>query len=218
MTSEQDQIRRVLPRGRNALDREQVAASQRARLFEAMVELSAGGRYLKVTVADLVARAGVGKPTFYEHFDSKDDCLVALLDETFAEMVDAIAAGVDGELSIEPRIRKGLTALIEFVASDVDRARTMFVESAFSGTAGLMKLAMMHEMLADFYVSLREERREGEPGEPPISKFRARAIVGAINESMAPVLMTGDADELRGILEELIEVVTLLANNGKNES
>lgn len=218
MTSEQDQIRRVLPRGRNALDREQVAASQRARLFEAMVELSKGGQYTKVTVADLVARAGVGKPTFYEHFDSKDDCLVELLDEKFAELVQAIAAELDPDASVEERIGKGLAALIEYVVADIDRSRTMFVESAFSGLAGLTKLAVTHEMLADFYVSLREDKREGGSNAPPISKLRARAIVGAINEAMAPVLMTGDADQLRDMLDELIEIVTLIALGGENES
>lgn len=218
MASEQEQIRRVLPRGRNALDRESVAASQRARLFEAMAELSAGGQYTKMTVADLVARAGVGKPTFYEHFDSKDDCLVALLDETVSEMIGAIAEGLQPDATIEERIRQGLGAFVEFMLEDMDRARMMLVESAFAGLAGLARLAAAHEMLANFYFSLREDSREVNPELPELSRVRARAIVGAINESVAPALMSGNSDELRGMLDELIEIVTLIAKGRKDQS
>lgn len=218
MTSEQDPIRRVLPRGRNALDRESVAASQRARLFEAMAELSARGQYTKMTVADLVARAGVGKPTFYEHFDSKDACLVALLDESFEMMVVAILAGLDPKASVEVRVRQGMTGFIEFMAEDVDRSRMLLVEAAYSGLAGIERLAAAHEMLANFYFSLREEMRAQDPALPPLSKTRARAIVGAISGSISPVLIAGDVTQIREMLEELIEIVTLLAIGRKNET
>lgn len=218
MTSEQDQIRRVLPRGRNALDRESVVASQRARLFEAMAELSAGGQYTKTTVADLVARAGVGKPTFYEHFDSKDDCLVALLDHNFAQMVEAISAGLDPSASIELRVRQGLTGFIDFIAEDVDRSRMLLVEARYSSLAGIERLAAAQEMLANFYFSLREDQRQMDPELPALSKFRARAIVGAISESISPVLVAGDVEQLSEVREELIEIVTLLAEGRRSEN
>lgn len=218
MSDEQDQIRRVLPRGRNALDRESVAASQRARIFEAMAELSAGGQYTKMTVADLVARAGVGKPTFYEYFDSKDECLVALLDESVSQMIEAIAAGLEPNASLDERIRAGITAFVDFILEDMDRSRMLLVESAFSGLAGLQRLAAAHEMLANFYFSLREDTREANPGIPALSKVRARAIVGAINESVAPPLMLGDEEQLRGMVDELIEIVSLIATGRPNQN
>lgn len=218
MSDEQDQIRRVLPRGRNALDRESVAASQRARIFEAMAELSAGGQYTKMTVADLVARAGVGKPTFYEHFDSKDECLVALLDESVSQMIEAIAAGLEPNASLDERIRAGITAFVDFILEDMDRSRMLLVESAFSGLAGLQRLAAAHEMLANFYFSLREDTRETNPTVPALSKVRARAIVGAINESVAPPLMLGDEEQLRGMVDELIEIVSLIATGRPNQN
>ena len=49
---------------------------------------SASG-YADTTLRELVALAGVSKSTFYEHFESKQDCFLA----TFDDIVDEIVAG-----------------------------------------------------------------------------------------------------------------------------
>lgn len=51
----------------------------RRAILDAFVELLAERRYEAIRIADLVARAGVGKSTFYEHFRSKNDILLAAM-------------------------------------------------------------------------------------------------------------------------------------------
>ncbi|MBJ7458846.1 MAG: TetR/AcrR family transcriptional regulator [Thermoleophilaceae bacterium] len=211
MPEQKDSIRRGLPRGRNALDREAVAASQQARLLEAICELTAREGYVSITVNKLIARAGVAKPTFYEHFESKEDCLFVWLDRAVEQLIDAITAELEPGATTEERIRHGVTAVVEFMAADEDRARSMLVECFAAGGSVQVRIDQAYEQLAHFYQALREESRIVNPDEPPMSIVRARAIVGAIKDPLAGVLRDGDVDGVRSICDEVVDGVTLLA-------
>jgi AcrR family transcriptional regulator len=211
MAEQSDSIRRVLPRGRNALDRETVAASQRARLLEAICELTAREGYAAITVNKLIARAGVAKPTFYEHFDSKEACLFAWLDEALESLLGAIGNALEQNATTEERIQQGVTAVVEYMAADEDRARTILIECFAAGRTVKDRVDDAYEQLAQFYQAMREESRLANPEEAPMSRVRARAIVGAIKDPLAGALREGEAKDSLLILDELIDGVTLLA-------
>ncbi len=69
-----------LPRGPHRLTEEQVAADQRRRLIDAMVQLAGERGYAASTVADIIAKAQVSRKTFYEHFSERKDLLLAAFD------------------------------------------------------------------------------------------------------------------------------------------
>lgn len=50
-----------------------------AAIIDAFIGLALERRYDAIRVADLIARAGVGKSTFYEHFRGKDTVLLAAM-------------------------------------------------------------------------------------------------------------------------------------------
>ena len=50
----------------------------RHRLLDAMADAVAHKGYADTTIADLAAGARVSRRTFYEHFSSKEECLIAL--------------------------------------------------------------------------------------------------------------------------------------------
>ncbi|MDE0880116.1 MAG: helix-turn-helix domain containing protein [Sphingomonas bacterium] len=54
-------------------------ASTDAVIINAFVALTFERRYAAIRIADLIARAGVGKSTFYEHFRGKDAVLLAAM-------------------------------------------------------------------------------------------------------------------------------------------
>lgn len=211
MPSEQDQIRRVLPRGRNALDPEEVAESQRARMVEAIGELATEDGFSSITISDIVGRAGVAKAAFYKHFESKEECLVAYLDICVNQLIEAIASSLDAEATLETRIHNGLSALVEFMAYDPARARLLLIDAAAAGPLGLKRMDETHELLANFYISLREEMRSLDPSIPSLSRVRSQAIVGAIYEPVSSALRNGRAEDILGLRDELVEAVTLLA-------
>lgn len=210
---QEDAIRRVLPRGRNALDRETVAASQQARVLEAMQELSVEVGFGNVRVADLIARAGVAKPTFYAHYASKLACFVALIDLLFNQMVASIAGALDPDGTPEERIEQGIGALVDFAVEDPARARVIIVEGPGAGSEAVEKLDESFAILANLYVAFREETRKANPEIPPMSLVRARAIVGAIYEPIAAALRAGEGLDDPELRSELIHVVKLIATS-----
>jgi AcrR family transcriptional regulator len=51
-----------------------------------------GRRYDRITIGDLIARAGVGRSTFYEHYPNKDALLAATIRYPFAGVASAVDA------------------------------------------------------------------------------------------------------------------------------
>ena len=80
-----------LPRGRHGLSREEVVESQRGRLLRAMADAVADKGYAETSVAEVIARAGVSRETFYEQFSSKEDCFHDTFDAAGAILLGRIA-------------------------------------------------------------------------------------------------------------------------------
>jgi AcrR family transcriptional regulator len=66
---------------------EPAGVEQRRRILAATAELVAERGYGVVTVDLIAAAAEVGKATFYRHFEDKEECYLALFDQTAGEIV-----------------------------------------------------------------------------------------------------------------------------------
>ena len=170
---------RALPRGPQALPRSEVAAHQRERLVDAMVQAVNERGVVATTISDLVARAGISRRTFYEHFANKEDCLLATYDtvvETEVERLLGLAAGSGVEWldQLEAIVR----ALFDAIAERPDAARLICVEMGASGTVGVQRWADGATRLERF-ISAGFERA---PGPGTIPDPVARAFVGALRK------------------------------------
>ena len=76
-----------MTRGETDLDRRTLRT--RTAVQDAFIRLIFGGRYDRISTAALIAEAGIGKSTFYEHYRSKDDVLVAVIDPLFVPLAEA---------------------------------------------------------------------------------------------------------------------------------
>lgn len=92
-----------LPSGRHHLSREEVARSQRLRLFAAVIAVVGERGWSGTRIADVVDRAGVSRATFYQHFASLDACFAAAfrfgLREFLVELGDVDRAADSGALA-----------------------------------------------------------------------------------------------------------------------
>jgi AcrR family transcriptional regulator len=70
-----------LPRGPHNLSREQVQASQRQRLLDAVLDVVGEQGYPAATVADITTAAGVSRTTFYEQFRNKLEAFLTAYDD-----------------------------------------------------------------------------------------------------------------------------------------
>jgi AcrR family transcriptional regulator len=196
-----DNGQKGLPRGPQALPREQVVAHQRERLLEAMVQAVNERGVVATTISDLVARAGISRRTFYEHFDNKEDCLLATYDAVVegevARLLEVRAATEGWLEQLEAMIR----ALFEAIAERPDAARLICVEMGASGAVGVERWADGAARFERFI----SRGFEHAPGPGTIPDPVARAIVGALRKiiySRVRAERTG-----KSLRQELLRVV-----------
>jgi len=94
------------------------APERRVQLMHVGLEAFARNGYHGTSMNDVADAAGVTKPVLYQHFESKRELYLALLDEVGAQMItaitDATAAAPDGKSKTE----LGFTAYFRWVHDD----------------------------------------------------------------------------------------------------
>jgi AcrR family transcriptional regulator len=191
------QIRR-LPRGPHRLAREEVLASQRGRMLEAMAHAVAEKGYAATTVADVVGGAGVSRKTFYEHFRDKEECFLAAWDAGVQVLVDAVEhAALDAEGEWRRHVRAGVRAYLHTLAAQPDFARTFLIEVRAAGPEALERRAEVHARFAELLKTLHESYRADHPDEiPKLPDEVFIATVGAVNELVTDRVRKGRTAEL----------------------
>jgi AcrR family transcriptional regulator len=195
---------RTLPRGRHAAPREVVAESQRERLLVGMAEAVAEKGYANAAVADAIARAGVSRRTFYEHFANKEECFLAAYDAGVGALLEAIAqaeeaAGAD----LAARARAGTETYLGLLADNPAFARTFLIEVLGAGPAALARRAAVHERFAE---RLREDVCAAAGDVPPPPDHILRGCVGAIHELVTARLLEAGAAALPDLLGPILEI------------
>jgi AcrR family transcriptional regulator len=195
-------------RGRRAAKQSEGAPApkrtQRERLLEAMVELSASAGYQAASIAQLSSRAGVSSATFYEQFGGKEDCFVAayrMVTERMLEQLEPVAAdtvATDEEWSQAARMALG--RLLSAIRRDPDGGRVLYIESMAGGP---LMLEERRGVLEEF------ERRaqnllDSTPRGGSTLDLPAAALVGATRAIVTRHLRTNAQDELPALAEDLV--------------
>jgi AcrR family transcriptional regulator len=87
-------------------------------LFDAATRLFRELGYDATSHADISAEADIGRTTFYEHFASKEDLLVQLVQRDLPVLIDEMLAGVDHDLPADARLHALTVQFVEFVGTD----------------------------------------------------------------------------------------------------
>jgi AcrR family transcriptional regulator len=185
------QARRISARLSSDAPRETFKLTQRWRLTEAMIELSAKAGYQGVSITELCSSAGVSPVTFYQQFADKEEVLVAAYrscaERAFGPMRSAVE---EGEVSQAPRLALG--ALLEAVASDPDAARILFIEALGGGER------MQSERSRAFGSFERGAQRflSGTPRDSRTLDVPVTAVMGALRHVVCRHLRANAADQL----------------------
>lgn len=94
-----------------------------------------------VTVADVVACAGVSRRTFYELFSDCQECLLAALEEALERAASCVRVAYDPQALWHVRIRDALVAILCFLDEEPSRGRLLVVESLRLGPEVLARRA-----------------------------------------------------------------------------
>jgi AcrR family transcriptional regulator len=102
--------------------------AQRAKLLEAMVQVVAEKGYAAATVADAVRVARVSRGTFYELFESKQQCLAAAYKLGIEVLDRRVSDAVQGAGDWRDEIRLGLRAYLETLRQEPRFAHVHLLE------------------------------------------------------------------------------------------
>jgi AcrR family transcriptional regulator len=193
------------PAGVRTLPADLVKAIQRERLLAAMLAAVNELGYRSLTVQDVLSRAGVSRPTFYEQFEDKEDCFLAAFDTStkrLMERLDAVVDDEDGDWQLWLRHR--LEALLRFIDDEPKAARTLIVEARASSPTGLRR---RDELLDRFADCIDAEARKELP-DPP-SAIAAAGVVGGIEAVLYTRLQREETAELESLLPALMYFAVL---------
>jgi AcrR family transcriptional regulator len=195
------------PNGFRRLPAELIRAIQRERLLGAMLNAAAELGYLETNVQDVIDRAGVSRPTFYEHFSNKEDCFLAAFDSSAERLRNLVhSAAREGGDVWRNRVRCGLEALLGFACHEPDTARTLVVEARAASETAVRRRV---ELLDDFARCLDEDARELLPKPPPRTAITASGIVGGVESLLYSRLCKQEYDQLGSLLPSLMYFVVL---------
>lgn len=191
--------------GSSRVGHEQVVAMQRSRLLAAAVDVVAEFGWDGASIGRITQRAGVSRRTFYEQFENRDECLVAVLENAAALIEAEIAAANLAALPWRERVRRGLWVILCLLDREMVLARVCLVESRRSGGTALDCRQRIVERLVRI---VDQGRGEGSRGRD-VTELTAHGVVGGVFEVLYSQLMKDDAKPLSDLLGELTGMVVL---------
>lgn len=152
-----------------------------------------GCRYDRITIGALIARAGVGRSTFYEHYRNKDELLAATIRYPFA----GVAAAVDADAKVAA-LRD---ALLHFESNRVH------AKAVFSGAARRKIVRVLATMLEE---RLRARARANGVVPPATLGVVATALAEGLCATVVAWLggeVAGDAARIAAALHEMAQSI-----------
>ncbi|MEV6413028.1 TetR/AcrR family transcriptional regulator [Kribbella sp. NPDC051718] len=199
------------------LTADQRKAERREQLLDAALDLIAAHGYLGTSIEQICSTAYVGTKSFYEVFDNREDCYVALLQRTserlMADMM-AVAAGAQGnEREAVPRI------IAAFAHALLDDPRVAMV--TFGQAGGISKTverqrrtnrrwaAGFMEQIWDRFDAPADSGDEVEPPDELDRRSRhavAIGLIGGFFDQIADWLLDADVyapDQVETLVEDM---------------
>ena len=182
------------------------AHEHRSRLLEGMAHAVAAKGYADTTIADIVREASVSRRTFYEHFQTKADCLVALYEASSHNALKVLRDAIDPAHEWQTQVERALAAYLGCMAGNPLLMRTLFIEILGLGAPGLAARRRANQQLADLMLDVVNNRPGERLRKTPLQPTMAMAVVGGINEMVLQAI----EQERAGDLQELVEPAAML--------
>ncbi len=183
------------------------AGDHRQRLLDGLAQVLSERSYTELTIADIVAAAHVSRRTFYEHFEGKEACLLALCERLSTEVLVLIAQGYDPLGDWVEQLHQVTTAYLQSLQAQPALVKSLYLELMAIGPTGLAMRRRIGQRFAQFLIMQVELSKAREPGKRSLSPALATAVVGGINELILQAIEEGRADRLSELAPTVSEFV-----------
>lgn len=181
---------------------------RRVQLLDAASEVFSSKGYHAAAMDDIADAAGVSKPVLYQHFPSKLDLYLALLDQSCDRLVDVVGEALASTDDNADRVIATVAAFYEFISSTGGEFRFVF-ESDLTGDGAVQRrLSRVNDEISDAIA----EVIAGDTSLPPQqAKLLAVSLVG-IAQVSARYWISGETSAIT--LDEAKHLVSSLAWRG----
>ena len=180
---------RKLPAGRHHLTRDEVSTDQRRRILEALAEVMSVKGYTDATVSDIIEYAKVSRPTFYEHFDSKQDCFIAGFARSHRHLIEHVLSPIATTGTPIRRFGALLTRYLAVLAADPAAARLYLGEFSAAGPAAVRRRIDLQEQFVGGVVVIFDARTKAD-------RFACRSLVAAISVLVTEAVLEDGGDAI----------------------
>jgi AcrR family transcriptional regulator len=174
-------------------------------MLDAVIDAVADLGYQDTRLADIIARAGVSRKTFYEYFKDMEECFLAAYDMHVAALSEQTAQAFlgDGPRPWPKQVRDGVAAFLGYLADHPTAARVCMVDALGASRAARTKRDNAMRGFTFFVDAGRGSASHEVPGRTAI------AVLGAANELIAMELLYGSPDNLAALAPEIVYLITL---------
>lgn len=209
----------ALPRGPQALPRDDVRAEQRERLMAALTELIAAGGYSSATIGALATRAKVSRSAFYACFPDKRACALAayrrFIEVFLAEMSRRAALATD----IPELIAAMLDGYLSTLGRDLVATRAFLVEFDALGNEAREQRRAAVRGIAAYVRRTHEQFRTADPAlSPPFAAEVYQGIVYMVRQLTVDALDEHPSPDLSAIGDGLAPWLLAAFRTGALES
>jgi AcrR family transcriptional regulator len=181
----------------------------RHRLLQGMAKAVADKGYAGTTIADIVREAAVSRRTFYEHFSTQAECLVALYDAASHQALKVLQDAIDPGLPWQVQIEGAMRAYFGCLALSPVLMRTLFVDIIALGEPGLAARRRVSQEIAAFIQQVAARPSSG--AHAPFTPALALAVVGGIHELVLQAIEEGRVHDLEPLVAPTCDLVRAVA-------
>lgn len=180
------------------------------RLMNALADALGERGYADVTIADIVARARVSKRTFYECFESKQACFLALCRYVSDSLMALIQSCAQPARAWSDVVSDVTRTYLSTIHARPALMRALYTEIYAAGQPGRAVRRDIGLRFADFLRAQVDEARKTQAGLKPLSAPLATAVVAGVNEMILELLEEDRAEALPSLAAPAQELVLAL--------
>jgi AcrR family transcriptional regulator len=163
-------------------------STQRERLAAGMAEVAVREGYAAASVAQVIAHAGVSRPTFYDYFSDKQACFLAVHRELAASLLERVELALERETPAHAA-QAVVKALVELANSEPTAARYLMQETMAAGPDARDERDHTISQIAQIV-----ERALARAPTAPAPDVSTRALVGGVYRVLSLRLRRGERD------------------------
>jgi AcrR family transcriptional regulator len=182
-------------------------SARRAQLLESALDVFVANGYHAAAMDDIAERAGISKPVLYQHFPSKLDLYLALLDQACDQVIEGVRRALAATDANKERVTGTTEAFYAYVADAGGAFRLVFESDLRSEPAVRERVDRVTAACAD---AIAEVISDDTGLGPETSRLLAVALVG-MSQVSARFWLSAEGDLPR---ERAVDLISTLAWRG----